>query len=117
MSALAKQKMTVDEFLAWAGSQDGRYELAGGEIFSTYPQRVAHAVTKPNAVNALTAAIAKAGAPCRAMPDGLTVRIDKTTAFEPDALVYCGAQISGGAVEVPNPIVIVESDFPRLAIH
>ncbi|MFZ1107759.1 MAG: Uma2 family endonuclease [Rhodomicrobium sp.] len=112
MSALAKQKLTVDEFLAWAEGQDGRYELVEGEIFAMSPQRVAHAVTKLNAVNALKAAIAKTGVPCRALPDGLTVRIGKTTAFEPDALVYSGAPLPGGAVEVPNPIVVVEVISP-----
>ena len=34
MSALAKQKMTVDEFLAWAGTHEGRYELIEGEVFA-----------------------------------------------------------------------------------
>jgi hypothetical protein len=33
MSAPAKQKMMVDEFLAWAESHEGRYELIEGEVF------------------------------------------------------------------------------------
>ncbi len=112
MSTLAKQKMTVDEFLAWAESHEGRYELIEGEVFAMSPQRVAHAVVKLNAVNALRAAIAKSGAPCRALPDGLTVRISKTTAFEPDALVYCGAPLPADAIEVPAPIIVVEVISP-----
>ena len=112
MSALAKQKMTVDEFLAWAESHEGRYELIEGEVFAMAPQRVAHAVVKLNAVNALSAAIAKSGAPCRALPDGLTVRISKTTAFQPDALVYCGAPLPADAIEVPAPIIVVEVISP-----
>jgi Uma2 family endonuclease len=112
MSALAKQKMTVDEFLAWAESHEGRYELIEGEVFAMTPQRVAHAIVKLNAVNALSAAIVKSGAPCRALPDGLTVRISKTTAFEPDALVYCGAPLPADAIEVPAPIIVVEVISP-----
>ncbi len=112
MSTLAKQKMTVDEFLAWTEDHDGRYELIEGEVFAMSPQRVSHAITKLNAVNALKAAIAKSGAPCRALPDGLTVRISKTTAFEPDALVYCGTPLPGNAIEVPDPIVVVEVISP-----
>ena len=104
--------MTVDEFLAWAESREGRHELIEGEVFAMSPQRVAHAVVKLNAVNALRAAIAKSDAPCRALPDGLTVRISKTTAFEPDALVYCGPPISGDAIEVPAPIIVVEVISP-----
>jgi Uma2 family endonuclease len=42
------------------------------------------------------------------LPDGMTVRVDRDTAHEPDALVYCGAQIAPSAIEVPNPIVVVE---------
>jgi len=112
MSALAKQKMTVDEFLVWAEAQDGRHELVDGEVFAMSPQRMSHAMVKHNAVNALRASIAQAGISCRAVPDGLTVRINKTTAFEPDALVYCGAPLPGNVIEVPNPIVVVEVISP-----
>jgi hypothetical protein len=30
------------------------------------------------------------------LPDGMTVRIDETTAHEPDALVYCGERLRCG---------------------
>jgi Uma2 family endonuclease len=56
MSPLAKQKMTVGKFLACAESREGRYELVEGEVFAMSPQRVAHAVVKLNAVNALKGA-------------------------------------------------------------
>jgi Uma2 family endonuclease len=112
MSALAKEKMTVDEFLAWGEGREGRYELIDGEVFAMSPQRVSHAVVKLNGVNALRSAIATAGAPCRALPDGLTVRINKNTAFEPDAFVYCGPTLPGNAVEVENPIIVVEVISP-----
>jgi hypothetical protein len=32
MVALTKSRMTVDEFLAWAGERPGRYELFRGEV-------------------------------------------------------------------------------------
>jgi Uma2 family endonuclease len=38
----------------------------------------------------------------------MTVRIDETTAYEPDALVYCGEKIPPTAIEVPNPVIVVE---------
>jgi Uma2 family endonuclease len=46
--------------------------------------------------------------PCEALPDGMTVRVEEQTAFEPDAVVYCGPRIDGDAVEVPSPVIIVE---------
>ena len=38
----------------------------------------------------------------------MTVRIDEITAYEPDALVYCGGKISPSSIQVPNPLVVVE---------
>lgn len=38
----------------------------------------------------------------------MTVRIDAHTAYEPDALVYCGERLPDHAVEVPAPVVVVE---------
>ena len=38
----------------------------------------------------------------------MTVRIDETTAYEPDAVVYSGEKIARSAVEVPNPLIVVE---------
>ena len=42
------------------------------------------------------------------LPDGMTVRMDQDTAHEPDALVYCGQALPASAVEVPNPVIVVE---------
>jgi Uma2 family endonuclease len=36
------------------------------------------------------------------------VRISPHTAFEPDALVYCGEEVPGHSLEVPNPVIVVE---------
>src|SRR5207249_2539060 len=30
------------------------------------------------------------------------------TAYEPDALIYCGSELSPTAVEVPSPVIVVE---------
>jgi Uma2 family endonuclease len=38
----------------------------------------------------------------------MTVRVDDTTAYEPDALVYCGPKLAKTELEVPHPVVIVE---------
>jgi Uma2 family endonuclease len=38
----------------------------------------------------------------------MTVRIDDSTAHEPDTLVYCGLKLPADALEVPNPIIVVE---------
>ena len=38
----------------------------------------------------------------------MTVRIDDATAYEPDAVVYCGAELAASGLEVPNPVIVVE---------
>jgi Uma2 family endonuclease len=42
------------------------------------------------------------------LPDGLTVRVEATKAYEPDALVYCGPELPPSAIEVPEPVIVVE---------
>ena len=43
-----------------------------------------------------------------ALPDGMTVRINDLTAYEPGALVYCGTKLAPRAIEVANPVIVVE---------
>ena len=84
--------MTVDEYLAWSERQSERRrtELINGQIVTMPSERVVHSRVKGSVHLALLRAVRAAGLPCEALPDGPTVRIDEHTAYEPDALVYCG---------------------------
>jgi len=108
MTALPQHKMNVDEYLAWAEGQPGRFELYAGNVYAMAPERARHAETKYALQTALLSAIKRAGLPCHMLPDGMTVRIDDSTAHEPDALVYCGPKLPPSALEVPNPIIVAE---------
>ncbi|PWT84080.1 MAG: hypothetical protein C5B56_16185 [Proteobacteria bacterium] len=108
MTALPKHRMTVDEYLAWAQDQPGRYELYAGTVYAMTPERSGHAEVKYAVQTALLAGIRRAGLPCHMLPDGMTVRVDRDTAHEPDALVYCGEKVPTSTVEVPNPVIVVE---------
>jgi Uma2 family endonuclease len=108
MNVQTKPRMTVDEFLAWAEARPGRYELFRGEVFPMSPEVVGHTKVKGMVFAALLAGIRQRALPCQALTDGATVRVDELTAYEPDALVYCGQELPPTALEVPNPIVIVE---------
>src|SRR5437899_6360863 len=108
MSALTKPRMTVDEFLAWAEGEPGRYELFNGDVYAMSPEGAGHAERKATVHAALLAGIRARGLPCHALPDGMTIRIDDATAYEPDALVYCGEKLPPSALEVPNPVIVVE---------
>lgn len=110
MTALLHKSMTVAEFLAWAEQQpnEERFELVNGEPVAMAPERVLHAETKLEAAIALRAAIRRAGLECFAVPDGVTVPIDEHTAYEPDALVYCGEKLPRSAIAVQEPVIVVE---------
>jgi Uma2 family endonuclease len=108
MSAQPKPDMTADEFLAWAEGQLGRFELHRGTVFAMAPERAGHARVKLGAARALQTAIAGGECGCWVLPDGMTVRIDARVVYEPDALVYCGEQISDDAIEVAEPVIVVE---------
>ena len=56
--------------------------------------------------------IRKAGLPCHMLPDGASVRISRHVMHEPDALVYCGPELPDDAIEVPNPVILVEVASP-----
>ena len=112
MSALAQKLMTVDEFLAAAEERDGRWELENGVAYAMAPERLAHSDGKFAAVAALRAAIGRAKRPCRAVLDGPAVRISARTAYQPDALVYCGPRLPPETREIPEPVIIVEVSSP-----
>jgi Uma2 family endonuclease len=100
--------MNVNEYLAWAQSHPGRYELLAGKVVARSPEGAGHAAIKFAVQSALLAGIRARRLPCHMLPDGMTVRVDETTAYEPDALVYCGAKLSPSDIEVPAPIIVVE---------
>jgi Uma2 family endonuclease len=108
MSALLKTKLTAEEFLAWAEGRPGRYELVDGEVLAQASERVAHAKTKLAAALALQDAVRRAGAPCHVLPDGVAVRVDAATVFEPDAQLYCGPELPPDTLIVESPLIVVE---------
>jgi Uma2 family endonuclease len=110
MTALPKSKMTVDEFLAWSQTVPGRYELVDGTAYRMQSERVRHVRVKSRVYRALESALEATNAAdgCEALADGALVRIDEATAYEPDSVIHCGTPIDGDALEVPNPVVVVE---------
>jgi Uma2 family endonuclease len=108
MTALPLPRMTVDEYLTWAAGKPGRYELYDGSVYAMSPEGIGHAKVKFAVQAALAAGIKARNLPCHMLPDGLTVRVEARTAFEPDALVYCGKEASSTSLEITNPVIVVE---------
>jgi Uma2 family endonuclease len=106
--SLPQKRMTVEEFLAWAQGEEGRYELDDGQVVAMSPEQGQHLRVKRDVVLALATAVKRSGLPCEAFPDGATVRIDAHTAFEPDALVNCGERMGNTELIAPAPVIVVE---------
>lgn len=101
--------LSRDEYRRWAEAQArGRYERIEGEVVAMAPERGAHLRVKAAAWLALRHAIAAAGVPCQALPDGATVEIGDGTDYEPDAAVNCGEPMAAEATAIPNPVIVVE---------
>ncbi len=111
-TTVPRQRMSVEEFLAWSEGQEGRYELVDGLVYAQAAERLAHTKMKGLIFLALVDAIRRRGLNCHALVDGAAVRISTRTIFEPDALVYCGPELPPDATFVENPVVVVEVISP-----
>lgn len=111
----ALKRMTVDEFLLWAEGKEGRWELHDGVPVMMSPERSLHAETKAETYVAVREAIRLKELPCRVYPDGMAIRIDARTTFEPDASVTCGPRAPADAIEITDPIIVVEVLSPSTA--
>ena len=111
--------MTVEEFLVWLEDKADctRYELIAGRPVAMAREPAAHARIKAQVWLALCKGIESRGLPCEALPDGMTVKIDEHTAYEPDAVVHCGARLADDALLVPEPVIVVEVLSPTTKAH
>ena len=72
-----------------------------GAVVAMSPERVVHNETKGQAFRALWSAVERAGAPCRVHVEGL--------------LVACGPPPTGDALEITDPVIVVEVLSPSTA--
>ena len=107
MSEPAERLFDVDAFLQWAWGREGKFELHDGRVVAMSPERVRHSGTKTETAFALREAIRRAGLPCRAYVNGITVRARRDRAFVPDVLVVCPPP-PPDVVDIDNPLIVVE---------
>lgn len=104
---VALKPMTVDRYLAWLVEQPrGRFELVDGQVVAMNAQRVEHIRTKASVIRALEDALE--GSSFHALTDGMAVRVDEKTVYEPDALVYGGDPLGQGTIIFDHPLLLVE---------
>jgi Uma2 family endonuclease len=108
-----QQRLTAEDFVEWAMEQpSGRFELLRGEVIAMAPERVGHARAKRNVLIAFDSALSSAGLDCEAFGDGMAVRIDESTVYEPDATIRCGPRLPDETVLLDDPVVVVEVISP-----
>src|SRR3984957_17891534 len=91
-----------EEFRRWCAAQPkGRYERVDGRIVAMALERGAHLRVKGAIYRALDHAVAIAGVPCQALPDGATVETGDND-YEPDAMVNCGESMADDAIGAPH---------------
>lgn len=110
----ALKLMTVEEFLPWAEERQGRWELFEGAPVMMAPELLIHTRIKKFVAYALDG-LRRAALPCEAITEGLTIRIDAQTAFEPDASIVCGPPRPDGTIAISDPIIVVEVLSPSTA--
>jgi Uma2 family endonuclease len=115
MSTALKTNLTTEEFLPWAEAEGGRWELHDGKATMMSPERVAHNETKGEVYSALKDAVRRAKLPCTVYVDGMAIRVDARTTYEPDALVYCGPRPASDALAIDAPKIVVEVHSPSTA--
>lgn len=110
MNAQAMFRMSADEFVSWAANRPDarRFELVAGEVVAMSPERAGHVRIKHLVWLALREAVGHAGPGIEVMGDGMAVRIDDRTVYEPDALVRIGPRLPDDALTVDDPLVAVE---------
>ncbi|WP_439597869.1 Uma2 family endonuclease [Falsiroseomonas sp.] len=98
--------MTPSAFYAWAEGR-GRHELVEGRVQAMPRRRVGHARSRAACWRALAEAIDSSGSMAEALM-GSAVEIGEATVHVPDLVVSAGPPLSGDAIAVPQPVVVVE---------
>ncbi len=110
--------MTAEDFLAWSVDEPAkgkRFELADGEVVAMASERSRHALVKSRVCRRLEEAVEGAGLQCTVYPDGMAIRVDSHTVYEPDAALRCGEPLPDDAIIYDDPTVVVEVLSPTTA--
>ena len=95
--------------------EGARYELVGGQVVRMASERVEHGRIKFRIARLMADAVEKAGLGCEVFTDGMAVKVDDNTTYEPDALIRCGDRLAGDLTKLVDPVVVVEVVSPSTA--
>lgn len=123
--ASGKRRMTLEEFYAWAETQEEPYEFVDGEPVPLFPEQDENGVIRAMAAgtadhhqiqfNAGKAIDARRPAGCSVLT-GARIRTGEQRSRDPDVVMACGWR-EKGLREVPDPVLVVEILSPSTADH
>jgi Uma2 family endonuclease len=106
---LLSRSWTQEEFFAWDGHQDGRYEFDGVQPVAMTGGTANHSLITQNVLAALREHLR--GSACRALgPDAGVATVANAVRY-PDALVTC-SKFDGNALLIPGVMVVFEVTSP-----
>lgn len=108
---LAKQRMTISEYLDFEAAAEEKHEFVDGEIIAMSGGSEAASLIATNIIGLLHSALK--GKPCRVYDSNLKVRIGRKHRYRyPDALVICGPTLADPddrrRHSILNPRLVVE---------
>jgi Uma2 family endonuclease len=115
MTALAQKLMTAEEFAAWAEARpEKHWELFDGVPQMQQSQTWGHQEVVMALYRLFYSAIRDANLPLFVGTQGVAVKADDRTAFEPDVVVFSG-QMAKADIIVPSPVIVAEVLSPSTA--
>jgi Uma2 family endonuclease len=119
MSAIAKRKYTLEEYLELEKNSEERYEYFDGEVFAMAGGSPNHARLGTDICTLLSQKLS--GKQCEVFNSDMRINVPKAFPYRyPDASVVCGEPVFdeiNGQIRLVNPIVIVEVLSPRTAAY
>lgn len=104
MNVVRRERMTLEQFLAWEERQELRYEFDGERPIAMTGGTEAHSVIQVNLVSALKNSLA--GTRCRAHGSHMKVMLAGKIRY-PDAFVVC-SPLDPGRKVIADPVVVFE---------
>lgn len=110
------RQMTIEEFLDFAEASEYRYEYINGEPVKMTGGKLNHfRIIKAILVQLENRLL---GTQCETLPNGMLVRVGRSTLICPDVSVVCGeAETEADTRILLNPILVVEVTSPSSIHH
>jgi Uma2 family endonuclease len=110
MTALAKRRYTLEEYLALEKHTEERYAYCGGEVVAMSGASLRHNRIVRNLMRAIDARLE--GKPCEVLPTDMRIKVPKALPYRyADLVVVCGEPViedMQGLEVLINPLIIFE---------